>query len=178
MTDPQVRTWIQNNYSTFVFPTWDIDGEELCPTIGGAVDEFHKSYDLWLAGNLDKFNRMYSALNVEYNPLNNYDKNSKITHVHSGTDQTSIGVKEGTNTNKLRGFNSVSDQNTSSQTAYSNASTDSFIHGHKEVVEEVTSGNIGVTTSQQMLQSEIDLRLHIRLFEMIMRDMTSEILIL
>lgn len=178
MTNSQVRTWIQNNFSTFSFPTWDIEGEELCTTIMGAVDDFHKAYDIWLDGNLEKFNRMYSAINIEYNPLNNYDKTSDITHKHSGTDTTTIGVKEGTNTNKLRGFNSTSDQNTSSQTAHSNASTDSLVHGHVEEIEESTSGNIGVTTSQQMLQSEIDLRLNIRFFEMIMKDMTSEILIL
>ena len=172
MTDSQVRTWIQNSFSTFFFPTWDIEGEELCTTIMGAVDEFHKAYDLWLAGNLEKFNRMYSAINIEYNPLNNYDKTSDIKHTHSGED------KEGTNTSKLRGFNSSSDQNTSSQTVHSNTSTDSLLHGHVEEIEESTSGNIGVTTSQQMLQSEIDLRLNIRLFEMIMKDMTSEILIL
>ena len=178
MTDQQMRLWIQNNYSSFKFPTWDIEGEELCTTIAGAVDEFHKAFDLWIAGNLEKFERMYSALQVEYNPLNNYDKNSTITHTHSGTDTTSIGVKEGTNTNKLRGFNSSQDQNTSSTTLHSNAATDTFQHGHKEVIEDETSGNIGVTTSQQMLQSEIDLRAHIRLFEMIVHDLVSETLIL
>ena len=96
----------------------------------------------------DKWERRYQAfVTSTYNPIENY----------SMSERENVGSKVTVTANQnssVYGFNSES----SSPTAESGASTTSF--GNKDDNERTLtrSGNIGVTTSQQMLQSEIDLR--------------------
>ena len=98
--------------------------------------------------NKDKWERLYSAfVKTQYKPIENY----------SMTETENVGSKVTTTTNQnssVYGFNSES----SSPTAESGANV--VTAGNKEDNERILtrSGNIGVTTSQQMIQSEIDLR--------------------
>ena len=96
----------------------------------------------------DKWNRLYDAFITRvYNPIENYSMtesektNSKIKVTSSG--------KAGT-----YGFNS----DDSVPTGESSTETTSEGNADDNKRELTRSGNIGVTTSQQMLQSELDLR--------------------
>lgn len=96
----------------------------------------------------DKWNRLYDAfITSTYNPIENYSMtetektNSKVKVTSSGTAGTF-------------GFNS----DTSVPTGESSTETTSEGNANDNNRELNRSGNIGVTTSQQMLQSEIDLR--------------------
>lgn len=104
------------------------------------------------------FNRWITALNTEYNPLENYDRNeewkdNRESNLTTNTQNTSSG----TNENKVSAFNESSyspesyniDSNTTIGTSYGNTSDDSTHTGR-------THGNIGVTTSQQMLEAELN----------------------
>jgi len=85
----------------------------------------------------DAIKRMYQTLKAEYNPLENYNKTSTITdsgnadNTHSNVPSDSIIEKE------------------TSKDVINNSNTRT----------ETTRGNIGVTTSQQMLESEMELRM-------------------
>ena len=129
----------------------------------------------------EAWTRKYNALVAEYNPLNNYDmtetENSHIvddaTTGVTGTandNQTTV-----TGTHSVYGYNSstatpsegdsvTTTQGTDMTTDYDNDRTIS--RGLKR------SGNIGVTTSQQMLQSELELRSY-RFFEQVYKDVDS-----
>lgn len=96
----------------------------------------------------DKWNRLYDAFITRvYNPIENYSMtetektNSKVKVTSSGTAGT-------------YGFNSDS----SVPTGESSTETTSEGNADDNNRELTRSGNIGVTTSQQMLQSELDLR--------------------
>jgi hypothetical protein len=96
----------------------------------------------------DKWNRLYDAFITQtYNPLDNYSMtetektNSKVKVTSSGTAGT-------------YGFNS----DNSVPTGESSTETTSEGNADDNNRELTRSGNIGVTTSQQMLQSELDLR--------------------
>lgn len=177
MSDEQVRLWIQKDYPTYSLLTMDADGEELVETLNDAVHQWEDCFDMWLAGNGDKFLRMASAIDIEYEPLSNYDKTSTINHAHTGTDTTINGARTSDTDNKLRAFNATQYANTTGSHNATTQATDTFQHGHNEAITEHTTGNIGVTTSQQMLQSEIDLRLKIQLFRWIMHDLVNDILV-
>ena len=96
----------------------------------------------------DKWNRLYDVfITSTYNPIENYSMtetektNSKVKVTSSGTAGTF-------------GFNS----DASVPTGESSTETTSEGNADDNNRELTRSGNIGVTTSQQMLQSEIELR--------------------
>lgn len=96
----------------------------------------------------DKWNRLYDAfITSAYNPIENYSM-TEIEKTNSKVKVTSSG-KSGT-----YGFNS----DASVPTGESSTETTSEGNADDNRRELTRSGNIGVTTSQQMLQSEIDLR--------------------
>ena len=109
----------------------------------------------------DKWKRVYDAMMMEYNPINNYDMvenekvNSKIT--------STIGVN-----NSTHGFGSPTaaptDEGSSTTTTEGDA---------KDNVRELTrSGNIGVTTSAQLLAGELEVRKNL-FIEEVMKDIDS-----
>lgn len=123
-----------------------------------------------------KWERLWNVVNAEYNPIENYnmveqetmptktiaDDFKEETHNEVNTDLTTNESVYGfnsdnpvpvsrTNTNGSK-VNNYSDQ-TKSGTSLYNTRTESY-----DTYRELTrSGNIGVTTSQQMLESEIAL---------------------
>lgn len=134
---------------------------------------------IWSAKEISTWRRIYEAEKAEYNPIENYDRKQTDTKEtqHSGNDVTA-GSASGNasdtssatdnNLHKYAAFDSgtLADQTkderqtsaTGSQTS-SQTVQNTFTHGEK-VGETFTSyihGNIGVTTSQQMLESELEL---------------------
>ena len=127
-----------------------------------------------------KWARNWAILNAEYNPIENYSmvEDSKLTRdnkqTHSGNDTTvtSGSVADSASSSsedEVSAFNSSTYQDatkntgTGSNTKTYNNLTEQVTNGHvidnddDERNHLTRSGNIGVTTSQQMLQSEIDL---------------------
>lgn len=76
-------------------------------------------------------------------------------HKHETTDTGTLGVS-GSNSNT---------------TTFNNSDERDATENESITIEHTRSGNIGVTTSQQMLQSEIDLRNNFNIVNMIYRDL-------
>lgn len=156
-----------------------------------SVPFLKKAIGIWSATMQSSFNRVWSAMNLEYNPIENYDRqedeSTTGTRQHSGQDVTSGSTTNQRTTadsreitdsgnvlNKIAGFDASAlvdhDSGTSSRSGTDTASgTDNttgterteLTHGEK-IADAGTRtsrihGNIGVTTSQQMLESELDL---------------------
>lgn len=158
-----------------------------------------RAVNVWCRKYYRTFDKWVKALDIEYDPLYNYDRTEEYTDTHSGSFNNSrneSGTNGNTRTDNLTMTNNLSDTNdvttTHSEKAYndqgyvgttqdvvdqdeshtgtvtntgsvtdngsfsSNAGangTDSYTDIHKARL----FGNIGVTTSQQMLQSELDI---------------------
>lgn len=116
------------------------------------------------------WNKIYSAIVEDYKPLENYDMEQKETPDITHTKTVKQNV---TTENKVYGFNS------SSAVPQSESVVDGAkLNNEEENKESGTRslerhGNIGVTTSQQMLQSEIDLRSNYQFMNQIMDDVDS-----
>ena len=100
------------------------------------------------------------VIGYDSNAFVNHDKSTKVGNTvgTSNTETDGTETTEGTTTGSrnLRDVIDETDAETSSET-----STDRATHtGH-------VSGNIGVTTSQQMIESELSLRLGYNLYDMI-----------
>lgn len=193
----------QNEYDKSIFddiqlPT-GIDLTTLVERIFIRCGEFsvmHTDFDYfkWQSDNFFKvhyntFQKWVDALNIQYNPLENYDRYEQYTgsgqsasqSSAQGSGQSSDTVNDSesvtsseTNTKTVAAFNSSSYENydknvlsgsttkTGSSTGSStNSSTDSATgSGNYSDLHNIhTHGNIGVTTSQQMLQSEWEVAL-------------------
>lgn len=134
---------------------------------------------------LDKWNKLYNVLNSEYNPIENYNRVENTTINNTGNETTNENINNSEvltgghtnnntneNTHKVSAFN---DENFSNDSNDVNNSTDVFTYNNETKTNTATntssknntgtnethstiSGNIGVTTTQQMIVSEIELR--------------------
>ena len=109
----------------------------------------------------DNIEKILSVMTAQYSPLENYNMEEKRTPDLTETTQTKSNVRT-SGSNKVYGFNSStavpateSQADTVTQGA-DTANQSKRTNTGTETVER--SGNIGVTTSQQMLLSELDLR--------------------
>ena len=108
----------------------------------------------------DTFERWVNALSIEYNPLENYDRQEDWTDTRNGHNSgTTSGTTSNTLTNKVSAYDAGDALTTRGQDVnYGADSSSSSGESHEGAHHRVrVHGNIGVTTSQQMLQSELDL---------------------
>lgn len=146
-------------------------------------DTLKELIGIWSNTELPTWNRIRVAEMAEYNPIENYNRNQSDnrTTQHSGSDTTTNNgttttevesESEGSDTNlhQYASFdsNTLADQtkdirnasqNNSGTSSSRNTDTNILSHGEK-ISDTFTSnihGNIGVTTSQQMLESELEL---------------------
>ena len=167
---------------------------------------------LWSKLNISVWERIFTASQLDYNPIENYNRteletiSDDRTDTHSGNDinrlsgtdtettsgsntQTNAGTDTQTNsitsydsntqyvhdTSALQHGHTVTD-NGSGSASTSYGKTETLTHGEKVVHEgditrnNHTSGNIGVTTSQQMLEQEIEVSAKLNVIKMIVES--------
>lgn len=151
----------------------------------------------WSVRRSPLWERYYNAVIADYDPLENYDRNEKrefthgkkVTYGGTITDTPSGSIKierDDKNTDSMSADNAATFQpdresvldgetNTSynsyqEQRTFNNSDTNSG----KDVEESRIHGNIGVTTSQQMLESEFDLIPRLDLIDYITDDWHNE----
>ena len=114
----------------------------------------------WSARRLYSWTKLFATTNLTYNPI--WNKDGTVTETETGSNSAERNTSgeasnSGTNSHKVRGFNesaltesennSVSNSGTSSENV-----TDEASHTITKTREE--HGNIGVTTTQQMIKEE------------------------
>ena len=153
----------------------------------------------WFARRLFDFGRMYDALRAEYSPIENYDRKENIArdYENSGSDKasttlgstttsTSIGTND--NENKVSAYNEseytnrekdIQSHNSTVTNTGSGTDTTQTEYGlkRKEVEDIRVHGNIGVTTSQQMIESEMALRAKYDIYKIIAREFEREFIV-
>lgn len=126
---------------------------------------------IWARREQTTFERVYRAEQAEYNPIENYDRHQTDTREteHSGNDVTNgtssdSATVNNSNLHKYAAFDAgtLQDQTQDTQNGTSSGSQtaqNTLTHGEKigETFTSYIHGNIGVTTSQQMLASELEL---------------------
>lgn len=164
------------------------------------VPEYLKrNINYWFARRLFDFERMYEALRVEYSPIENYDRKENTTrnYENSGTDKesttlgsttTSTNIGSNDNENKVSAYNETDYSNREKDTQSYNSTLTNTGSGtdttqteyglkRKEVEDIRVHGNIGVTTSQQMIESEMELRAKYDIYKIISREFEREFLV-
>ena len=143
-------------------------------------DFMKNAIGVWSAKEVYVWNRLYEAVTADYDPIENYNRHEETddqnrgTVTHGGTDSTT-GSGNDTLENSITSFNNntyaphdkaVMGKGTTEATTYGHTVTDAT--GHK--VTSHIHGNIGVTTSQQMLESELDIRPKLNIFNIMIES--------
>ena len=116
-----------------------------------------------------EYDKLVDTLSLEYNPIENYSMTEKgtdtrtpnITQTNKGVNTNTVGVDTSITTGKTTFdksnsfINDTKTTNTGTNTDTQDINTTVTTAGNEKIVHEFTrSGNIGVTTSQQMIESE------------------------
>lgn len=162
--------YFHNSYSKIISFLYEevINNSSLMSVLISSIIERYK----------DKWNRLYDSLiTQQYNPLENYSmeesEKSKVANVDSVKSNSSdSGTANSTNDNY--GFNSITAQPATKSTTTTSATSTNNVDGTKTTDSDKTltrKGNIGVTTSQQMLESEVILRNKYLFQDIIFKDL-------
>lgn len=125
-----------------------------------------------------QWERTWKAITQDYKPLNNYDMSETEEVVDNETRSGSSHSEQNSlieSTNSKQGFNSntfVNDTKNMLQGSLDNNFQNDESNSTKDATIDRTlnrSGNIGVTTTQKMLQEEIEIRKY-DFIKMVMRD--------
>lgn len=147
------------------------------------VTYFVTVWKRWMSRTIDNFGRSVSALYADYDPISNYDLNESEATGHKLDDTTNTmtptGMAKTTNESVIFGFDSSQGANADTVTTKNTYENDYHVDNKNKPSNTKTmdfngttynnyhdaeerflkrSGNIGVTTSQQMIESELSLR--------------------
>lgn len=175
-TSAEVLLLMIDRYSDYIYSVSDL----FANTAGNYLVTQWKNYVARMGDNLL---RAYSALYADYDPISNYDmveaaadgdRKDKSTRESEPSGTTTVTVQNsaagvdstgpGANTDhseQTTSYNNAKLTDTETPTNTMSMEFDGSTHtGYHEAREHYLkrSGNIGVTTSQQMIQSEIELR--------------------
>lgn len=162
-------------FNEMIMPT-GIDSDIVRDTILLRCGEFEVLYPdadfmkdaikLWSQKWQRTFTRWVNALSVEYEPLNNYDRTESWTTSDKGSatsksNDVTAGVVKSTDTDRVSAYNSNTLVDDKQKAGDSSSSNTSNTRMESETLNDQVRtgrayGNIGVTTSQQMLQAELD----------------------
>lgn len=126
----------------------------------------------WCMRKRHSWERALAAINKQYDPLNNYDRTEQTSDLESGSSGAS-GETSGSVEDKTAAFNSSS-YSPKEKTENSQESETSANFGRALQHTSRTFGNIGVTTSQQMLKAELDISPELDINSIIIRDFKRE----
>ena len=134
----------------------------------------------WSSKEVVSWTRLYKAMLAEYDPIENYNRKEKTNNqnrgsmTHSGKD-TNERISQGQTTNSITSFDNnnfqphdlsvdtIGDNNT---VTYGHVITD----GTGNLLQSEIHGNIGVTTSQQMLEQEIEVTPKLNIYNTIIQS--------
>ncbi|MBO7261170.1 MAG: hypothetical protein J6U97_06765 [Bacteroidaceae bacterium] len=105
---------------------------------------------VWSTRELPIWERILNAVNKDYNPIENYNRTETITQTDTGV---STANASNTDTHKVTGYNSGAFVDQFQDSGIASTSGNSTLSTSRS---SNIKGNIGVTTSQEMLNQELD----------------------
>ena len=133
----------------------------------------------WFTRRKENFAKLWQGFTAEYNPIENYDRQEDSTETPNITHTLSnSGQDASTNEADVQGYNGtdyVPNSRTKSSGTSSTNGTDTE-SGTRTYTSRI-HGNIGVTTSAQMLEGELALRRSLDIYALIAEEFENDNLI-
>lgn len=150
------------------------------------IDFFKSMLPVWSNKWYRTIDKWVKAFNTEYSPLENYDRYEEWTEAHTGSNHGNASNNTSSNANgstesKVSAYDSSVYQPKDFDESHNNGSstgTETISGNNKSDDKHIghLHGNIGVTSSQQMLQQEIEIS-RFSLYDNISELFLSEIVI-
>lgn len=118
------------------------------------IDTMKLAIGVWSASEQDTWRKMYATQMIEYNPLWNVDALVERTERVAGSDNRTT-TPSTTNEHSVQGYNSTQ-WASSDKDVLSGTVTDNSTDDHTTTYREERTGNIGVTSSMQLIAAERD----------------------
>lgn len=133
----------------------------------------------WFTRRKDNFAKLWQGFTAEYNPIENYDRHEDSTETPNITHTlTNTGKDSSTNEADVQGYNATdytpNSRSISSGTSSTNGTEKES--GTRTFTSRI-HGNIGVTTSAQMLEGELALRRSLDIYALIAEEFETDNLI-
>ena len=146
------------------------------------IDFLKSSINNWCMINTEKWKKLFETTQYDYNPIHNYDRTEEVTETINSTDNTTT-EKNSTNTTQTSANQSGNNQTSkaafnatvsatmqpvenaqnshqlsgNSSDTYNDTTTSDKVETNTRTLNTKTQGNIGVTTTQEMIQAERDI---------------------
>ena len=130
----------------------------------------------WFTRRKDNFAKLWQGFTSDYNPIENYDRHEDSTETPDITHTLSNSGKDtSTNEAEVQGFNGADYVPNSRTTSSGTSSTDGTDKetGTRTYTSRI-HGNIGVTTSAQMLEGELALRRSLDIYALIAAEFETD----
>lgn len=145
---------------------------------------FKNMLTTWSNSRIDAWSKMVTALQSQYNALHNYDRTETHTDKWSNDSTKNMVQSSGgsdTTTNKTAAYNgdalATAGENKTAYGGTANTTNTDKDSGTRDYTIKAY-GNIGVTTSQQMLESEMKLRGQYDIYSIIVSEFRDKFCIL
>ena len=156
---------------------------------------FKQMIDAFFAKKYPDYLKMYTALTEEYNPIHNFDRfeekdesrqNDRNYKRSENRNMDSENTSNTETTNKVSAYDSDNFSNSDLENIKDNSNRNDTENISIDDTDNTTDtyttknhlyGNIGVTTSQQMLESEIDLRSKYNIYDIITFDFRAQFML-
>lgn len=123
-------------------------------------DTFERAVEMWASSNMPRWRKIFDTTILKYNPIINYERFEELSDVavSSGSGNSSANSgSSGNTTDKTAGFNSdaLAVKGGSEHSASADSSSNYSSSGNSTNTRTgKVYGNVGVTTTQQMIEEE------------------------
>ena len=121
--------------------------------------------------NIENWNKLYENYTITYNPIENYSMTEKGKRTNTGTQgNKQTGNARSESTSNIYAYNVTTSNPASSSVATSNPNLENVRTDNLTETNELTrSGNVGVTTSAEMIEENIKLWIW-KFFDSVFKD--------
>lgn len=121
--------------------------------------------------NIENWNKLYENYTIAYNPIENYSMTERGKRTNTGTQgNKQTGNARSESTSNIYAYNVSTSNPASSSVATSNPNLENVRTDNLTEINELTrSGNVGVTTSAQMIEENIKLWIW-KFFDSVFKD--------
>lgn len=163
-------------------------------TINNSYNGFLSDFQYYNLNKVEDLKRMLDVYFSVYNPLENYNGTETVTENYGKqketnidgerTDTNIIGNEQSTSTDSVTSFETTDFSETGKNVTTNESRTDRVTKGnqtntrenepYENTITTKKAGNLGVTTSQQMIESELALRLKMNVKEKYLDEFIAE----
>ena len=147
-------------------------------------DTLKEMIEYWSLTRIEIWNNLWKLAHEEYDPLVNYDRTETERIAHGKRVEVRYhDEKDGSSStnNRVFGFNSeesVSKDSSSTNTGLDTDGSNTEINSGTDVTSKTSKGNIGVTTYQQMMKEEMEMRPKLNIYTYIIEEFKHQFCVL